>query len=121
MSAAALLQSDDTGLSDSRGDLVVQTAEAIGDQIRGARLLESQLRMLMDVAPGRDQPGAVDWTEGAHTSELGQIRLRTQSAQRGRRAMQTVRPCWISACENQVQSSRGTISIRSRSILTGSS
>ena len=73
--------------------MVVQGPQSVGDEVRSACLLESQLGVLVNVASGGDERCAIYWTEGAHTSELGQSRLSTQSAQRGRRAMQTVRPC----------------------------
>src|SRR5438046_7672837 len=36
-------------------DLVVPAAQAIGDEVRGARFLKAELGMLVNVAAGRDQ------------------------------------------------------------------
>src|SRR6266487_1476915 len=63
-----LLETHHAGLSDARRDLVVQAAQAVGDQVRGARLLEPELGMLVDVATCSDKAGAIHRRKGCvHT------------------------------------------------------
>ena len=86
-----LLYGHDARLADPRSHLIVERTQAAGDERRGSRFLEPQLGMLVDLAPRGDELLPIDRGQG-HTVELGQSRLRMQSAHRGRRAIQTPRP-----------------------------
>src|SRR5438132_13147328 len=100
LSSSILLETDDTRLSHAGLDGQSQPAEPLRNQGRGTSLLESELGMLMNVTPGGDQRCAIDRgeppapaPEPLHTVELGHKRFNTHSAQRGRRAIHTTRPC----------------------------
>ena len=60
----AVALGQDTGLADARSDGVSELLQPLRDERAGASLLEAELGVLMQVAPGGDERGAVD---GGHS------------------------------------------------------
>src|SRR5207244_3755076 len=77
-------------------------------------------QVLIDFVAREDHGGYLR-DEIQSTPILGHIFSSTHDPHNGRRALQTRRPCQIRRCEKSIHSSRGSCSIRSRSIFTASS
>src|SRR3989441_215748 len=56
----AVALGQDTGLADARSHAVSELLQPLRDERAGASLLEAELGVLMQVAPGGDERGAVD-------------------------------------------------------------